>query len=70
MQKAPDCDMVVVHDDDLLMIDGLGCSTVSGLLNGKYDVLLIQAVLGNPQTRHDDGSPPEVQHRDKQSFVW
>ena len=33
MQQASDCDKILVHDDDLLMIDGIGNGTVSGLLN-------------------------------------
>jgi hypothetical protein len=30
MQRALDCDMVLVHDDDLRRIDGIGEGTVSG----------------------------------------
>jgi hypothetical protein len=37
MQQATDCDMVLVHDDDLGTIGGLGHS-VSGLLNSNYIV--------------------------------
>jgi hypothetical protein len=33
MQRASDCEMVLAHDDDLMMIDGLGHDTVSGLLS-------------------------------------
>jgi hypothetical protein len=29
MQQAPDCDMVLTHDDDLLKIGGLGLDSVS-----------------------------------------
>ena len=39
MQRASDCDMVLAHDDDLKMIDGLGHDTVSGLLNNSYVLL-------------------------------
>ena len=28
MQRAPDCDMVLVHDDDLLRIDNFGDNKV------------------------------------------
>jgi hypothetical protein len=64
MQQAPDCDKILVHDDDLLMIDGIGHGTVSGLLNSGGIVLLISAVTGNPRTGGDGGSPPEVGHKD------
>jgi hypothetical protein len=30
MQKAPDCDMVLIHDDDLEKLDGIGKDSVSG----------------------------------------
>lgn len=39
MQRASDCDMVLAHDDDLKMIDGLGHDTVSGLLNNSYVIV-------------------------------
>jgi len=32
MQRANDCDMVVLHDNDLERIDGIGKGTVSGYL--------------------------------------
>ena len=38
MQRASDCDMVLAHDDDLVMIDGLGRDTVSRLLNFSYTI--------------------------------
>jgi hypothetical protein len=60
MQQASDCDMVLVHDDDLGKIDGLGHDSVSGFLNSGYIVLFISAVTGNSRTRRDDGSPEEV----------
>ena len=31
MQQASDCDKILLHDDDLLTIDGIGDGTVSGL---------------------------------------
>ena len=31
MQQASDCDKILTHDDDLLMIDGIRHGTVSGL---------------------------------------
>jgi hypothetical protein len=64
MQQASDCDMLVVHDNDLVTINGVGHGTVSGPMNSSYIVLLMLAVAGNPRTRHDDGSPSEFQHRD------
>ena len=36
MQQAPDCEMVLAHDDDLATIDGLGHDTVSRLLNCSH----------------------------------
>lgn len=60
MQQTSDCDMVLVHDDDLMTINGVGDGTVSELLNRNYAVLLMLAVAGNPRTRYDDGPPPEV----------
>jgi hypothetical protein len=54
--------MSVVHDDDLVEIDGLvhGRDGVSGLLIGGRRIVFILAVTGNPRTRSDDGSPPKV----------
>ena len=66
MQQASDCDKILVHDDDLLMINGIGHDTVSGLLNNSRIVLLpmMLAVTGNPRTGRDGGSSPEVRHKD------
>jgi hypothetical protein len=65
MQEAPDCDMSLVHDDDLVEINGLveGRDAVSGLLVGRRHIVFMLAVTGNPQTRSNDGSPPEVQYK-------
>jgi hypothetical protein len=60
MQQASDCDKILVHDDDLLIIDGIGDGTVSGLLNSSRIALLMLVVTGNPRTGCDGGSPPEV----------
>jgi hypothetical protein len=38
MQQASDCDMVLVHDDDLGTIDGLGHDSCEWLLNSSYIV--------------------------------
>ena len=38
MQQATDCDMVLVHDDDLVKISELGNDSVSRLLNGNHTV--------------------------------
>ena len=64
MKQASDCDKILVHDNDLLMIDGIGHGTVSGLLNSKPIVLLILSVTGNPRTGRDGGSLPEIRHKD------
>ena len=70
MQQASDCDKILVHDDDLLMIDGIGDGTVSGLLCSSRVVLLMLPVTGNPRTGRDAGSPPEVRHTDPYIWVW
>ena len=64
MQQASDCDKILVHDDDLLMIDGIGRGTVSGFLNSSPIVLLILAGTGNSRPRRDDGSLPQIRHKD------
>ena len=61
MQQAPDCDMVLAHDDDLVKIDGLGHDSVSEISNCGY-IVLMSVVTGYPRTRRDDGSSAEVQH--------
>ena len=38
MQQATDCDTVLVHDDDLGAIGGLGHDSVSGLLSNNHIV--------------------------------
>jgi len=38
MQQATDCDMVLVHDNDLETIGGLGHDSVSGFLNNNHIV--------------------------------
>jgi hypothetical protein len=48
MQQASDCDVVVVHDNDLVVINGIGHETVRGLLNSSIMVLLMLAATGNP----------------------
>ena len=64
MQQAPDCDKILVHDDDLLMIDGIGHGAVSGLLNSRGNILLMLAVTGNPRTGRGAGSSQEIRHED------
>ena len=67
----PDCDMFLIHDDDLNRIDGIGDGTVSVYSISSYSVLITQsAVTGNPPTRRNDGSSPEVQHRDTYGSMW
>jgi hypothetical protein len=63
MQQASDCDKILVHDDDLLIIDGIGHDTVSRLLNSSRIVLLMLAVTGSPRTGRDGGPLPEVRHK-------
>ena len=47
MQQAPDCDMMLVHDNNLVEINGIGHETVSELLNCSCTVLNILEVTGN-----------------------
>jgi hypothetical protein len=54
MQQASDCDTVLAHDNDLVMIKEIGHDTVSGLLNSSHIVLLMLSVTGNPRTKRDD----------------
>ena len=65
MQRAYDCDMVLVHDDDLKRIEGIGKGTVSGYLIISYVFIHKFAATRIPPTGCGDGSSPEVQHRDK-----
>ena len=60
MKQASDCDMVLVHDTDLVTINGICHGTVSRLLNISYIVLLMSTVTGNFRTSRDGGSPTEV----------
>jgi hypothetical protein len=63
MQRAYDCDMVLVHDDDLERVNGIGSNTVSGHFVIYYVVLPMLAVTRISRIRSGYGSPPEVQHR-------
>jgi hypothetical protein len=47
MQRAPDCDMSLVHDDDLIKIYKLCHDAVSGLLISSRIVLLMLVVAEN-----------------------
>ena len=41
MQRAPDCGMVLVHDDDLERVNGIGEGTVSGHVVSDYLAFLM-----------------------------
>ena len=71
MQREPDCDMFLVHDDDLIEVNGLGYGrdAVSELSIGRPNVFIL-VVTGSARVGSDDGSPPELQHRDTQYFIW
>jgi hypothetical protein len=56
--------MILVHDDDLERIDGIGGGIVSGHVIKVYINIHILVVTPNPPTRRGDGSPPKVPHRD------
>lgn len=67
MQHATDCDTVLVHDDDLGVIGGLGHDSVSRLLYSNY---IVPSLAVDRNSRDDgdgslDGSLPEVRHKDK-----
>jgi hypothetical protein len=64
MRQASDCGKILVHDEDLLMINGIGHGTVSGLLNSNRIVHLMSAVTGNPQSGRDGGDLPEIRYKD------
>ena len=70
MQRAYDCEMVLVHDNDLESIDGIGEGSVSEHLMINYIVLLILVVTRISRTRSGDGSPPGFRHRDTKSLLW
>jgi hypothetical protein len=44
MQQAPDCDMVLVHDDDLERIDWIGKGIVRGALVIRYRVRFLSCL--------------------------
>jgi hypothetical protein len=64
MQRAYGCDRILVHDEDLEGIDGIGEGTVSGHSIISSIVLYVFAVTRIPPTRSIDGSSPEVERRD------
>jgi hypothetical protein len=66
MQNADDCDLVLVHDDDLKRIIGIDEGNVNGhsIINRGYIVILMLPVFRIPPTRSGNGFPPEFQHRD------
>jgi len=56
--------MVLVHDDDLEKINGIGEGAVSGHVINDYLAFLMLVINVDAPTRHVDGSFQEVQHRD------
>jgi hypothetical protein len=64
MQRAYDCDLVLVHDDDLQRIDEIGEGSVSGHLFINYITHPMLAVTRIIRTRSGDGPPPGFRHRD------
>jgi hypothetical protein len=55
--------MVLVHDDDLERINGIGEGIVSGHMISDCLAFLILVTNLDTPTRHVDGSFQEVQHR-------
>jgi hypothetical protein len=70
MQRAYGCDMVLVHDNDLGRIDGIGEGSVSGHIITNYIVHAMLAVTRISRTRSDEGSPPEFRLRDTKRLLW
>jgi len=70
MQRAPDCDMVLVHDDDLLRIDNFGDNKVDKQSHVIYFYVLIYSVTGKPSSRRTDGSPQKIPAGDTAGPVW
>ena len=65
MQKAPDCDMALIHDDDLEKIDGIGKDCEWRFDCWSYcSPHMTTVVPGDPPTQHGNGPPLEFQHRD------
>jgi hypothetical protein len=64
MQRAGDCNMVLVHDDELERIHEIGEGSVSEHSIISYIVLPMLAVTRILTARSDDGFSPDVQHRD------
>jgi len=56
--------MVLVHDDDLERINGIGEGTVSGHVISDYHAFLMWVINVDAPTRRVDGSFQEVQYRD------
>ena len=48
MKRTPDCDMVLIHDDDLATIDELRHGVVSQHLIDSRTVLTMLAVIRKP----------------------
>jgi hypothetical protein len=57
--------MILIHDDDLARIDGIGDGTVSRQLISSYVYfslgLCCQLIIGDPAIRVLDGTPPKLQ---------
>jgi hypothetical protein len=59
-QRAPDCDMVLVHDDDLARVDGICDTNVCRHWYLSSIIPVISTVTGNPPTGCSEESPPKV----------
>ena len=66
MQQTPDCGMILIHDDDLGRIDGIGDGTVSRQLISSYvsfsSLRSMLSTIGDLPIRVFDGSSPKLQH--------
>ena len=61
MQRAPGCDMALVHDDDLVPVLGVDDVNVSEGLSASSSIdSSIFTVPGDPSTRCGNGIPPKV----------
>jgi hypothetical protein len=73
LQRAPECDMVLVHDDDLALVSRTFDDDVSeayALVLSSRQCLVVSAstVTGNLSIRCGETLPRKIQRRDTPSF--
>lgn len=65
VQQAPDCDMALIHDDDLLCLDDAVCSSIVDC--GASLTLVVNQIL---TTRYVDELPSEICARNISNSMW